>query len=145
MLGYRKALLTANLGQRHNLVLQVAAIRLRPAKFLGLLERLVVQRLVRTLCVIVSGVLCDAVYHNILDFSARVLATMDVEIPKGLKSTISSNVRDHEISADLSILVPAERPVFRRALILAPPRIKRNSATHCGSITSGDGKTENGS
>ena len=38
--------------------------------------------------------LCAAIYHNILDFSARVLATVGVEHPLGLKSTISSNGRD---------------------------------------------------
>ena len=31
-----------------------------------------------------SGVLCTAVYHNILDFSARVLATLGVKLPAGL-------------------------------------------------------------
>ena len=76
-----QALLTVNLGQRHNLVLQVAAIRLRPAPVLGLLERLVVQRLVRTIRA--------AIYHNILDFSARVLAIVGVEVPTGLTSSAS--------------------------------------------------------
>ena len=64
-----------------------------------------------------------AVYHNILDFTARVLATLGVGQPLGLTSTISSHARDHEISAELSILIPDER-----------------SPTHCGSITSGGGK-----
>ena len=62
-----------------------------------------------------------AVYHNILDFTARVLATLGVGQPLGLTSTISSHARDHEISAELSILIPDERSVFRRALIRAPP------------------------